>query len=90
MWSQWLAPALWLVLVCGAAASLSAQAPLSMTTTTLPPVTAGSQVRNKITVTGGSEPLTFRLSGGKLPPGLGRVGIVLSGGNMDFDQLAGF
>ena len=27
---------------------------------------------------------------GKLPPGLGRVGIVLSGGNMDFDQLAGF
>jgi len=70
MWSQWLAPALWLVLVCGAVASLSAQAPLSMTTTTLPPVTAGSQVRNKITVTGGSEPLTFRLSGGKLPPGL--------------------
>ena len=27
---------------------------------------------------------------GKLPPGLGRVGIVLSGGNVDFDQLAGF
>lgn len=27
---------------------------------------------------------------GKLPPGLGRVGIVLSGGNMDFEQLAGF
>jgi threonine dehydratase len=25
---------------------------------------------------------------GKLPPGLGRVGIVLSGGNVDFDQLA--
>jgi threonine dehydratase len=27
---------------------------------------------------------------GKLPAGLGRVGIVLSGGNVDFDQLAGF
>jgi threonine dehydratase len=27
---------------------------------------------------------------GKLPAGLGRVGIVLSGGNMDLDQLAGF
>jgi threonine dehydratase len=27
---------------------------------------------------------------GKLPAGLGRVGIVLSGGNVDFEQLAGF
>ncbi len=27
---------------------------------------------------------------GKLPAGLGRVGIILSGGNVDFDQLAGF
>ncbi len=27
---------------------------------------------------------------GKLPPGLGRVGIVLSGGNVDYDQLASF
>jgi threonine dehydratase len=27
---------------------------------------------------------------GKLPTGLGRVGIVLSGGNVDFEQLAGF
>ncbi|HEY2845153.1 MAG TPA: threonine/serine dehydratase [Bryobacteraceae bacterium] len=27
---------------------------------------------------------------GKLPPNLGRVGIVLSGGNVDFDVLAGF
>ena len=27
---------------------------------------------------------------GKLPPGCGRVGIVLSGGNVDFDVLAGF
>jgi threonine dehydratase len=27
---------------------------------------------------------------GKLPPGLGRVGIVLSGGNVDFEQLATF
>jgi threonine dehydratase len=27
---------------------------------------------------------------GKLPAGLGRVGVVLSGGNVDFEQLAGF
>src|SRR5689334_21808886 len=27
---------------------------------------------------------------GKLPPGMGRVGIVLSGGNVDFELLAGF
>ena len=27
---------------------------------------------------------------GKLPPGLGRVGIVLSGGNVDYEQLASF
>lgn len=27
---------------------------------------------------------------GKLPAGLGRVGIVLSGGNVDFEQLAGY
>jgi len=27
---------------------------------------------------------------GKLPAGLGRVGIILSGGNVDLDQLAGF
>jgi threonine dehydratase len=27
---------------------------------------------------------------GKLPRGLGCVGIVLSGGNVDYDQLAGF
>ncbi len=27
---------------------------------------------------------------GKLPKGLGRVGIVLSGGNVDFEILAGF
>ena len=27
---------------------------------------------------------------GKLPPGCGRVGIVISGGNVDFDVLAGF
>jgi threonine dehydratase len=27
---------------------------------------------------------------GKVPPGIGRVGVILSGGNMDFDQLAGY
>jgi threonine dehydratase len=27
---------------------------------------------------------------GRLPPGLGRVGVILSGGNIDFEALAGF
>ena len=26
----------------------------------------------------------------KLPAGIGKVGVVLSGGNVDFEQLAGF
>jgi threonine dehydratase len=35
----------------------------------------------------GAAPVAAALSG-KLPPGLGRVGFVLSGGNVDFDVLA--
>jgi hypothetical protein len=67
---RWIVPVIWFVLLCSALASTWAQAPLSMTTTTLPSVTAGAQVRIKIAVTGGSEPLTWRVSSGKLPPGL--------------------
>jgi len=60
--------AIWLVL--GASAGLWAQAALTITTTSLPSVTAGTFARLKIAVTGGAEPLTWRVSGGKLPPGL--------------------
>ena len=70
MWRRWNVPAIWLLLLCGALTSARAQAPLSMTTTTLPSVTVGSQVRVKIAATGGAEPLTWSVSGGKLPPGL--------------------
>jgi hypothetical protein len=70
MWRRWNVPAIWLLLLCGALTSARAQAPLSMTTTALPSLTAGAQGRIKIAVTGGSEPLTFKLTNGKLPPGL--------------------
>jgi hypothetical protein len=63
--------AVWLILTLGAAGRAWAQAPpLTITTTSLPSVTAGTFARLKIAVTGGAEPLTWRVSGGKLPPGL--------------------
>ena len=68
--SRRIVPAVWLVLVCGALSSSSAQALLSMATTTLPSISTGSNVRLKVNVTGGAQPLTWRLTGGKLPPGL--------------------
>ena len=60
----------WLVLSAGAAGIARAQAPLSITTTSLPSTTVGSNVRMKIAVTGGALPLTWKVSGGNLPPGL--------------------
>lgn len=63
-----IAAALWLVFV--ASAGLWAQAPLTLTTTSLPSTTTGSNVRMKIGVTGGSLPLNWKLTGGKLPSGL--------------------
>jgi len=60
--------AVWLVL--GATAGLWAQAPLTITTTSLPSTTVGSSVRMRIAVTGGALPLTWKISGGKLAPGL--------------------
>ena len=65
-----MAPAVWFALVFGALTNLWAQVPLSMTTTTLPSFSTGSNVRLKVTVTGGAQPLTWRVTGGKLPPGL--------------------
>jgi hypothetical protein len=44
--------------------------PLTITSTSLPSITAGSAARLKIGVTGGAGPLTWKVSGGKLPPGL--------------------
>lgn len=69
-WPQYARAAAWLVLILAAMANVWAQAPLTITTTSLPSVTAGSSVRLRIGVTGGAEPLIWRLSGGKLPPGL--------------------
>ncbi len=46
------------------------QAPLVIRTGKLEPVAAGSSVKVAIKVTGGSPPLTWKLLGGKLPPGL--------------------
>jgi Putative Ig domain len=57
-------------LVLGATAGLWAQAPLTMTTTSLPSMTTGSNVRMRIAVSGGSQPFNWKLTGGKLPPGL--------------------
>ncbi len=58
-----------LALMAGTA-SLWAQVPLTITTTSLPSTTTGSNVRMTIAVTGGLLPLTWRLSNGKLPSGL--------------------
>jgi hypothetical protein len=60
----------WLVLLTGAAGIARAQAPPTITTTSLPTTTVGSSVRMKIAVNGGALPLTWKVSGGNLPPGL--------------------
>ena len=69
-WSQYCAAAVFLALVCSSPSIARAQSPLTMTTTSLPSLTAGTFARLKISVTGGAEPLTWKVSGGKLPPGL--------------------
>ena len=61
--------AMCLALMVGTA-SLWAQAPLRITTESLSAVAAGSFVRSKITVSAGTEPLTWKVSDGRLPPGL--------------------
>ena len=62
------AAAVWFLFV--ATAELWAQAPLNITTSSLPSIAVGSSVRMRIAVTGGALPLTWRVSSGKLPPGL--------------------
>lgn len=65
-----LAAAVLLVILAGVAGSMRAQAPLTITTKSLPTTTVGSSVRMRIAVTGGAQPLTWKVSGGNLPPGL--------------------
>ena len=47
-----------------------AQAPLTIVTSSLPNVTVGTNTQIGIRVSGGTQPLTWRVSSGKLPPGL--------------------
>jgi Putative Ig domain len=59
-----------LVLMMAATGNMRAQAPLTITTTSLPSTTVGSNVHITIGVTGGVQPLRWRLSGGVLPDGI--------------------
>jgi len=61
-------PAAWLVLLVRPVGT--APAPLAITTTSLPSIAVGSSVRIKINASGGALPLTWKVSGGNLPPGL--------------------
>jgi hypothetical protein len=60
----------WMVLIFGTVGSLWAQAPLTITTSTLPSLTVGSFARLRIVVTGGAQPATWKVSAGRLPLGL--------------------
>ncbi len=50
--------------------SANAQGSLSIGPASLPAATAGANFRSRITVTGGSQPYTWQMVDGKLPPGL--------------------
>src|SRR5215467_10648263 len=56
-----------MLLTCAAS---SAQAPLTLATSPPPTLTAGTEARIRIRVAGGTQPLKWRVSSGKLPPGL--------------------
>jgi len=49
---------------------VQAQAPLTLVTTNLPQAIAGNPVVLKFDTTGGTAPLTWKVTGGALPPGL--------------------
>lgn len=59
-----------LVLIVGAAGSLWAQAPLAVTTASLPSATVGTRYKTIVGVTGGGTPYAWEVSAGTLPPGL--------------------
>lgn len=67
-WSRSLASVLLLGL--GFVASVPAQTPLTITTSSLPSAIAGTSFRTKVSASGGIAPLTWKISNGKLPPGL--------------------
>jgi hypothetical protein len=69
-WLRKVPPSILLACVVGAVGSLWAQSPLTITTTSLPSTTVGSLTRSKIAVSGGAQPLTWKVTGGQLPPGL--------------------
>lgn len=71
-WRHWVVVAAWVVVALGTPGKLRAQAPkpLTILTQKLGPVAAGSQVKLGVKATGGVPPLSWRLSGGNLPPGL--------------------
>lgn len=69
IWSRNCAFVVWLLLLAALGESW-AQAPLTIQTQKLGPVAVGSSVRLEIKVTGGVQPLTWKMSGAKLPPGL--------------------
>jgi hypothetical protein len=59
-----------LMLMLAATGRVWAQTPLTITTSSLPNAIAGSSFQTTIGVRGGTQPLVWRLSGGKLPAGL--------------------
>lgn len=59
-----------LMLMMAGTARVRAQMPLTITTSSLHNATVGSDVQTTLGVTGGTQPLAWRLSSGKLPPGL--------------------
>jgi Putative Ig domain len=59
-----------LLVIVGAAFSAHAQGSLSIRTARAWVVTAGTNFRGKIAVSGGSQPYTWQLVEGRLPPGL--------------------
>ena len=58
------------MVMMGATVSAHAQGSLSIRTARVGAVTAGTNFRGRIVVTGGSQPYTWRLVDGNLPPGL--------------------
>jgi len=59
-----------LLLTMAGTGNMWAQVPLTITTSSLPNLTVGTNTQIGIRVTGGTQPLAWRVSSGKLPPGL--------------------
>jgi hypothetical protein len=58
------------VLVAAVSQDVWAQTPLTITTSSLPNATVAAETQIEIRVSGGTQPLTWKVSNGKLPPGL--------------------